>query len=78
MQQLSELDLPSLEDLARQGLVSKRSQLLTQCIEKIAGLENLPEQTGKREWRLFLETTRDKLVSEITESEEAPLTEALT
>ena len=77
VQQLSELDLPSLEDLARQGLVSKRSQLLTQCIEKIAGLENLPEQTGKREWRLFLETTRDKLVSEITESEEAPLTAAL-
>ena len=62
----------------RQGLVSKRSQLLTQCMEKIARLENLPEQTGKREWQLFLETSRDKLVSEITESEEAPLTEALT
>ena len=62
----------------RQGLISKRSQLLTQCMEKIARLENRPEQTGKREWQLFLETSRDKLVSEITESEEAPLTEALT
>lgn len=62
----------------RQGLVSKRSQLLTQCMQKIAHLENLPEQTGKREWQLFLETSRDKLVSEITESEETPLTEALT
>ena len=78
VQQLTKLDLSSMEDLVRQGLVSKRSQLLTQCMEKIARLENLPEQTGKREWQLFLETSRDKLVSEITESEEAPLTEALT
>ena len=46
-------------------------------MEKIARLEKLPEQTGKREWQLFLEATRDKLVSEITESEEAPLTAAL-
>ena len=44
---------------------------------KIRPWRGLPEQTGKREWRLFLETTRDKLVSEITESEEAPLTAAL-
>ena len=78
VQQLTKLDLSSMEDLVRQGLVSKRSQLLTQCMEKIARLEKLPEQTGKREWQLFLEATRDKLVSEITESEEAPLTEALT
>ena len=78
VQQLTELNLSSLEDLVRQGLISKRSQLLTQCMEKIARLENRPEQTGKREWQLFLETSRDKLVSEITESEEAPLTEALT
>ena len=77
VQQLTKLDLPSMEDLVRQGLVSKRSQLLIQCMQKIAHLENLPEQTGKREWQLFLETSRDKLVSEITESEEAPLTAAL-
>ena len=77
VQQLTELDLSSLEDLVRQGLVSKRSQLLTQCMQKIARLENLPEQPGKREWQQFLEATRDKLVSEITQSEEAPLTAAL-
>ncbi len=77
VRQLAEMNLSSLETLVLQGMISKRSQLLTQCMEKIAHLENLPEQTGKREWQLFLETTRDMLVSEITQSAEAPLTAAL-
>jgi hypothetical protein len=46
-------------------------------MQKIARLENLPEQPGKREWQQFLEATRDKLVAEITQSEAAPLTVAV-
>jgi hypothetical protein len=78
VRQLTEMNLASLESLVRQGLISKRSDLLTRCMEKIARLDNLPDQTGKAEWQHFLEATRDKLVSEITQSEAAPLTEALT
>ena len=69
-----------LEKLISQMLLSKRSALLTRCLEQITelnanGLDGLP---GTDRWREFLQESREKLLEVIQATEAAPLADMLT
>lgn len=81
----SQLEPDIISSLLIEGLVSRRSQLLHQCVKRIEELDNLQHLPGHAQWKRFLEGSRDRLAYEIQTPEGAitgpggkPAQEALT
>ena len=71
------MDAEPLESLIRQELVSKRSTLLSRCMEYLTQVEAISDLPGVTDWQQFLERSRDQLVTEIQTPESQPLNDRL-
>ena len=68
--QLARIDVKNLHELITEGLVSRRSMMLTQCIARAGQLDKLEHLPGYQGWKLFIEASRDQLVTELQTSKE--------
>ena len=69
--QLADMEPQAFATLIREVVVSRRCQLLRQCMARAAEMRELNHLQGAGRWQQFIEKSRDQLVAEIQASNEA-------